>query len=308
MGAGASLLHEEDYEHFLELGPVEQYKWLRKIPKGEVAELMERTKVLDSHDRINILKLLRQSNLRGLVVSVSDEIEAEAEWGVDSDEESEPEPLFVLGNEILVDLVDRQKDQFSGNVTVLQLVSIGLEFNLRELSSVLTPNLRTLNLSRNQQLSGDISQLAACAALFEVCLEGTAVKGDVSAFYKCPKLHKILLSGLAVTGDVQVFAPCVALKKVWLRETKVHGDVKVFSKCRQLVDLLLRRTKVSGNLKALEKCIKLQNLSLSRTQVSGSVVTFRNFKNLKHLSLEFCPGLSGMTREELEYHLPNCAV
>ena len=64
MGAGASLLHEDDYRHFLELGPVVQQEWLRRIPRKEMPELQERTHDLPAAVRINLLALVRETSSR----------------------------------------------------------------------------------------------------------------------------------------------------------------------------------------------------------------------------------------------------
>ena len=43
MGAGASLLDEDDYQHFLQLNDYQlQQYWLRRVPKNELPDLIER--------------------------------------------------------------------------------------------------------------------------------------------------------------------------------------------------------------------------------------------------------------------------
>jgi hypothetical protein len=45
MGSGGSILHEDDYKHFLTLGPVVQQEWLRRIPASEINDFQVRAKV-----------------------------------------------------------------------------------------------------------------------------------------------------------------------------------------------------------------------------------------------------------------------
>ena len=49
-------------KHFLELRPVLQQEWLRKIPADELPALQERTFSLDPADRLKLLSLLRDKN------------------------------------------------------------------------------------------------------------------------------------------------------------------------------------------------------------------------------------------------------
>jgi hypothetical protein len=123
--------------------------------------------------------------------------------------------------ELLPGMVATQMDAGLGQVIVLNLVGVELDFQLEELAAVFTPFVQVVNLGRNPGLRGDLSAVSDCVGLYDLCLERTAVAGDLASLAKCKKLHKVLLSDLQLTGDIAVFAPCLSLKKVWLRCTQV---------------------------------------------------------------------------------------
>ena len=164
---------------------------------------------------------------------------------------------------------------------------------------MLTPNIQSVNLSRNKALTGNLSMVSHCHSLYDICLEGTQVKlaviqpgllragpgkkgcqphmtfffclaqvtGDLSALASCTKLHKVYLSDLKVTGDIATFKRCLALKKIWLRDTDVYGDIgEAFRDTTLLVDVMLRRTQVAGaqlGAKASARgCLFLEGLAL----------------------------------------------
>jgi len=219
---------------------------------------MERTHELPSAERVSLLSLLRETSTRngsrgvdpGQLLNGDDALAEDTNPATDiaklqssqatgSEEASE--------EELLSGMLVAQRDSAAGMVLVLSLVNVGLDFALDDLSEVITDQLQSLNLSRNKNLTGNLSQIAHCTALFDVCLEGTEVTGDLSSLARCDKLHKVMLSNLKVTGDIATFAHCPGLKKLWLRGTGVHGDIsETFANTTLLVDVLCAKTRVHG--------------------------------------------------------------
>lgn len=291
MGSGVSQLHEDDYKHFLELSPLAQQQWLRQIPPKEIPELIERTHFIskeDQHLLLNSVRDLKSRSSSRLIINSDDNpasvsYESSTKGTIGKFSTSSPDSITSYQmesgsaivasnrNEILDTMIEAQFDHFGG-VNTLSLVDLGFEFSVEDIERVFSPLLSTINLSRNERLTGDLLSFRPCTKLIEICLENTGITGDIEVFRPCTRIQKVLLSGLDVTGDISVFSSSLVLKKVWLRGcTNVTGNIeRAFKNSRLLLDVLLRKTNVWGNIAVFRKCSKLQNLSLSRTRVSGT--------------------------------------
>jgi hypothetical protein len=279
---------------------------------------VERTQNFSQQEQLTFLSLIRDSVSRGgsrggSVAAGSPALPPAQPVLAGRDAGSNNEVVVARRNAArrkdLKELVDMQKQQYTGILVELTLIDCGIEFDLMDLRGALGPATTTLNLTNNMEMTGNLAILSDCHSLHYISLERTRATGDIAALTKCTHLNKLFVSGLRdLTGDISVFRQFKGLKKAWLRETSVYGDIEIaFQHCQRLVDCLLRHTLVHGDIRVFAKMKYLQMVSLSKTGVSGDIKAFIRLPclALKVCALEFCDGITG-DREEIERKLPRC--
>ena len=192
MGAGASLLDEDDYQHFLQLDDYQlQQYWLRRVPKNELPDLIERATYLSDAQRMNFLHMIRESSSRAgcrsrellrIKQKSSDRLPDESTSTTtlllsNSQIESQEEDQAQQEQQDLKSIVNSQRMQYTGVLVELRMIDVGIDFFLADLGEIFQGQIKRVNLSKNRSLSGNILAFKQAFSLHELCLEDTACHG-----------------------------------------------------------------------------------------------------------------------------------
>ncbi len=188
-----------------------------------------------------------------------------------------------------------------GYVKELLLGDCGVEMHLASLGCLLGERLTTLDLSRCEAVTGDISVLGNCHSLVSVLLPSCPeVAGNVAAL--CPSggsLRELDLSWCAgVSGNLSV------LKRPGMPKLErlllcgccpgVVGRIEAVSGCPLLRELLLEGKVFRGDVKKIARAPLLEVLSLDGARdVVGSIAFLRKLMRLRICRLTDCRRLTG---------------
>ncbi|WP_419022382.1 leucine-rich repeat domain-containing protein [Emergencia sp.] len=185
--------------------------------------------------------------------------------------------------------------QLSGltDLMILDLWSTKVSGDLSSLSNL--TKMKKLNLSANDNLTGDLVDLENMKVLEELNIGSKQITGKLSDIKNHQNLKKLTMDHTQLTGALSDLSDLDSdnpkLDYLNLGGTQVSGTLNGLN-WTKVKDLYLTRTKVSGELKNLEGLKALERLEIAATGFGGDLQAFSALKNLKILNIGLCTGLN----------------
>jgi hypothetical protein len=259
MGAGASLLHDDDYKQFLTLSTVDQQFWLRSVPPNEMDDLRERTMSIPSIDCIQLLSLIRESVSRGCSL----------------EKNKNPHPSIGLMDEgrLAEKFITSYSKEDENEIFNMKFQEFkGGRFNISEMSAKI----------RNQDLNVGALQSIETDDPIELLQSMVELQRD----HGTRLIQNLVLINIGI--DFSLYDLFHALHPTLMslnlsRNATLHGDLAQLSTCSGLVDLCLEGTRVGGDIASLAPCTRLKKIHLSDLEIEGDIAVFGGF-SLKKVS------------------------
>ncbi|PHU01244.1 hypothetical protein BC332_31031 [Capsicum chinense] len=197
---------------------------------------------------------------------------------------------------------------FSSHLTTLRLQRTGLYGIIPE-SIFHLPNLETLDLSYNDQLSGSFPKTKwnSSASLMKLDLSFITFSGNLPEYLSnFTRIEDLNLKRNFLNGSIpSSMLSLPSLRKVVLSGNYFSGQLEDF-KSNSLVWIDLRNNQLQGQVpKSIQNLVNLTTLDLSFNNFSGNVdiSLFSNLKHLWYLSLSY-NNISLINEKEVEFTLP----
>ncbi|GLJ42051.1 hypothetical protein SUGI_0870740 [Cryptomeria japonica] len=158
-----------------------------------------------------------------------------------------------------------------------------------------TGRLLSLDLSRNENLGGDISfigQRKSSLSLTRIVLSGTAIKGRIpSAIWNISCLEHLRLSDTRIEGEIPAsIGNLLSLQSLDLSDTRIEGKIPpAIGNLSSLQILDLSDTRIEGEIPAaIGNVSSLKSLHLSDISIEGEFpVSILNLSKLVELDLSY---------------------
>jgi Leucine-rich repeat (LRR) protein len=166
--------------------------------------------------------------------------------------------------------------------------------SIRHLAEI--PALEVLNLSDNPL--DDVSALAGCRALRELCLRGTQVTDEgIVGLERIVTLEKLDLGFCHHLTNVTNFQRCTALRELVLGSRSItNAGIEGLERITTLTGLSLDRCELLTRVSMLRHSNSLRELDISSTQVTGAgIAGLEEIRTLERLTASSCKELDDVT-------------
>ena len=172
-------------------------------------------------------------------------------------------------------------------------------------------NLTEINLSKCNNVTGNIKDLAPLKKLTKIDLRSTGVSGDIAELASLLKLTYINLNQTSVSGSIERLAPLKNLTYINLSPNPppffehshspaqlrvrgaVIGNIEHLASLTKLTEINLSFTGVDGNIEDLRSLTNLTEINLGYTNVEGNIEHLNSLMNLAEIHLSGCKGIMG---------------
>lgn len=137
--------------------------------------------------------------------------------------------------------------------------------------------LTRFNISNQDFVSGDISQLSGLLSMLTLQINNTSLTGDISAFSGLTDIHTIQAGFLNIQGNLSSLLELKSLRLIQMQNTDIEGDILNIADANDITNIQFQNTNVSGDLGNLIGLTVITQMTFNNTDIIYNTITLPNW-------------------------------